>query len=77
MQIQNSKQVLADLIINLYNLSIKLSTFPEKCKVAKLKSLYKKGSKLEPKNYRPISLLSLISKIFEKIVHNKTQTFLD
>ena len=58
-------------------MKIKLSTFPEKCKVAKLKPLYKKGSKLEPKNYRPISLLPLISKIFEKIVHNQTQTFLD
>jgi len=42
--------------------------FPEKCKIAKLKPLFKKGSKTEPKNYRPISLLPLISKIFEKVV---------
>ena len=39
--------------------------------------LYKKGCKTDPQNYRPISLLPLISKIIEKIVHNQTQSFLD
>ena len=69
--------ILAEPIRDLFNLSIKLSTFPADCKLAKLKPLYKKGSKLEPKNYRPISLLPLISKIFEKIIHAQTQLFLD
>ena len=59
------------------NLSIKLSTFPQNFKIAKLKPLYKKGSKTEPKNYRPISLLPLLSKIIEKIIHDQTKTFLD
>ena len=53
-------------ISQLINLSIKNSTFPDQCKIAKLKALYKKGSALEPKNYRPISLLPLLSKLFEK-----------
>ena len=69
--------ILADQITNLCNLSIRLSRFPRKCKIAKLKPLYKKGSKLEAKNYRPISLLPLVSKIFEKIIHIQTQCFLD
>ena len=69
--------ILAEPIRDIFNLSVKLSTFPDKCKVAKLKPLYKKGSKLDPKNYRPISLLPLISKIFEKIIHTQTQIFLD
>ena len=69
--------IVAEPIRDIFNLSIKLSTFPDKCKVAKVKPLYKKGSKLEPKNYRPISLLPLISKIFEKMVHAQTQLFLD
>ena len=40
-------------------------------------ALYKKGSTLEPKNYRPISLLPALSKIFEKITHQQTQDYLD
>ena len=57
---------LSSPITQLCNLSISLSTFPEKSKKAKLKPLYKKGSTTEPKNYRPISLLPLISKLIEK-----------
>ena len=44
--------------------------------MAKVKPIFKKGSKTEPKNYRPISLLPLISKVFEKIIHDQTQNYL-
>ena len=42
-----------------------------------MKPLFKRGSKTDPKNYRPISLLPLISKIIEKIIHDQTKNFLD
>ena len=42
-----------------------------------MKPLFKRGSKTDSKNYRPISLLPLISKIIEKIIHDQTQDFLD
>ena len=67
---------LSSPITQLCNLSISLSIFPEKCKIAKLKPLYKKGSTTEPKTYRPISLLPLISKLIEKIIHEQTQKYL-
>ena len=69
--------VLASPITNLINLSISLSSFHDDCKIAKLKPLYKKEAKTKPKNYRPISLLPLISKIIERIIHDQTQVFLD
>ena len=75
--LKDGATVLAGPVKNLCNLSISLSCFPEKCKIAILKPIYKKGSKLEAKNYRPISLLPIISKIFEKIIHNQTQAYLD
>jgi len=75
--LKDGASILGKPIAKLCNLSIKLSTFPDKCKVAKLKPLFKKGSKTEPKNYRPISLLPLISKIFEKVVLDQTQQFLN
>ena len=49
-------EVLALPLCNLVNLSIKQSLFPDQCKIAKLKSLFKKGSKSDPKNCRLISL---------------------
>ena len=61
----------------LCNLSIKYSIFPTHCQIAKLKPLYKKGSTTLPKNYRPILLLPLISKIIEKVVHDQTQASLE
>ena len=53
--LKDSAKILSKPITDLINLSISLSAFPESCKVAKLKPLFKKGSKLEPKNFRPIS----------------------
>ena len=60
----------------LINLLISLSAFQESCKVAKLKPPFKKGSKLELKTIRSISLLHLISKVLEKVIHDQTQNFL-
>ena len=57
------------------NLSIKLSAVPNECRIAKLKPLYKKGKKTNPKNYRTISLLPGISKILEKLIHDQTMEF--
>ena len=61
----------------LSNLSISLATFPDDCKQAKMKPLFKKGSKDDPKNYRPISLLPQISKVIEKLVHEQVQEYLN
>ena len=56
---------------------MKCSKFPLDCKIAKLKSLYKKkGLKTDPKSYHPVSLLPVVSKVTEKVVHNQTEIFL-
>ena len=60
----------ARAIKNVCNLTIKLSKLSDACKIALLKPLFEKGIKLEAKNYRPISLLPIVSKIFENVVHN-------
>ena len=74
---KDGAKIPAKSITELFNLSIEKSVFPDECKIAKLKPLYKKGSKLEPKNYRPISLLPVVSKMFERLVHYQTQDYLD
>ena len=52
-----------------------LGSFSDACKIAKVKPLFKKGSKTDPSNYRPISLLPLISKVFERFVLDQTEEF--
>ena len=59
--LRDGVEVLALPLRNIINLSIKLSTFPQECKIDKLKSIFKKGARTDPKNYRPIPLLPLVS----------------
>ena len=53
-----------------------LGSFPDACKIAKVKPLFQKGSKTDSSNYRPISLLPLLSKVFEKVILDQTEEFL-
>ena len=75
--LKDGSSILARPISKICSLSIKYSLFPTDCQIAKLKPLFKNGSTIHPKNYRPISLLPLISKIIEKVIHDQTQEFLD
>ena len=61
--LKDGSNILCTPIAKICNLSIKLASFPDKCKVPKVKSLYKTGLKTNPKNFRLISLLPLVSKI--------------
>jgi signal recognition particle subunit SEC65 len=56
---------------HIFNLSLRSGIFPEKLKMCRVIPIFKSGSKFECDNYRPISLLSSISKILEKIVAQK------
>ena len=59
------------------NLSFSTVVFPTILKTAKVVPIHKKNSKLEVSNYRPISLLSNIDKIFEKLMHSRLIEFLE
>ncbi len=74
--IKDGASLLAAPLTQLINLSISTASFPDPFKIAKLVALFKKGSKTDPKNYRPVSLLPLLSKIFERTVHIQTEKFL-
>ena len=63
--------------MTLINESFTTGMFPDKLKVAKVIALHKKGASNNPSNYRPISLLSNFSKIFEKMIHKRLYKFLE
>ena len=75
--LKDGAKVLAKPITDIYNLSIASGKFPDSCKSAKLKPIYKKGSLTEASNYRPIYLLPLISKVIEEVIHDRTSAFLN
>ena len=67
---------IADDITFICNHSINNSTFPNKWKEAKVSPLYKNGSHDDVNNYRPISILPILSKVLEKHVHDCLSNFL-
>ena len=63
-------------LAKLINLSFETGVFPDLLKFAKITPLHKKESKLDFHNYRPISLLSIYSKIFEKLIYSRVYAYL-
>ena len=70
------KPFFAFWLSKLINLSFVNGIFPEVLKMAKVTPLHKKECKLNFLNYRPISLLSVFSKLFEKVIYTQIYTYL-
>ena len=58
-------------LMHIVNLSFEQGVFPSAFKTAKVIPIYKKGKTDVVENYRPISLLSNLNKIFEKLMHKR------
>ena len=74
--LQLMKYEVSEPLSNLTNLSLSKGIFPGKLKIATVIPIYKSGSRVLV-YYRPISLLSNLDKIFEKIVYARLQNFLN
>ena len=59
------------------NDSFNKGIYPNKLKTAKVVALHKKGASDNPTNYRPISLLSIFSKIIGKLIYKRLSEFLE
>ena len=75
--LKDSKDVILHVLTKMVNLSFRTNTFPESMKAAIIKCLHKKDSTEEPSNYRPISILPIISKIFERAAVDQVAQFLE
>ena len=63
-------------LMNLINRSLATGTVPAKWKMAKVTPIFKSRERDDVANYRPISVLPLVSKIIERAVHDQLHTFL-
>ena len=70
--LQNSEPELSYVLAELVSKYLKESCFPDCWKVSSVVPVFKNvGERSTAKNYRPVSLLSVISKVFEKLVNNR------
>ena len=72
-----SANVLAPSLLYIVNKSLITGEFPCSRKEAKVKPLFKSGTKDDKNNYRPISILPTVSKLIEKWVENKFSEYLN
>ena len=77
MKLANLDTKFTDILAVIINSSFTEGIFPNALKSARVVPIHKGGSKTEVTNYRPISLLSSFSKIYEKLMHSRVLEFLD
>ena len=72
-----SRHIISKPIANIVNQSVCMGIFPSKLKHAKIIPIYKDGNEDESSNYRPISILSIFNRLFEKVMYNRLKSFLN
>ncbi|KAK9877338.1 hypothetical protein WA026_017732 [Henosepilachna vigintioctopunctata] len=75
--IKKLANVISPIISKIINHHIQTATFPDSLKLAKVTPIFKKGSKDDLGNYRPISVLPIMSKIFELVLQKRLLQYLE
>ena len=69
--IKLSADVIDKHLTNIINTDLECSCFSENAKIASVKPIYKKESRSDKNNYRPVSILNGFSKIYERFINDK------
>ena len=60
----------------IFNCCLTTGTFPDDWKLGKVTPIFKQGDRSDMNNYRPISVISAVAKVFERIVYNQLSSYL-
>ena len=70
-------QFICEPLTHIFNSCISNCVFPEYLKFTKVIPVYKKGSQMEFSNYRPISIIPVVSKVFERLLNKQVINYLE
>ena len=74
--IKNFSKELSIPLSKLINFSFESGIYPDELKTGKISPIFKSGDKSDPNNYRPITILPVFSKIYERVMYNRIIQFL-
>ena len=74
--IKENADIFADILLARFNDSVEKSNFPSFLKKANITPVFKKGDRNSKDNYRPVSILPNISKIFERCIFRQLYSFI-
>ena len=74
--LKDNADIVCPILLDLVNASFKNNTFPNELKVADVTPVFKKEDATDVKNYRPVSILPVNSKIFERLMQTQIADFM-
>ena len=77
MSLKLSNNLIAQPLAHICNLSLTEGVFPHQLKIANVIPIYKSDDPMLFNHYRPVSLLCILSKVFEKIMYDRLLNFLE
>ena len=75
--LESTKTICFDILKTIFNSCLIEAEFPNELKLADVTPILKNENPYRAKNYRPVSVLSSVSKIFERILHRQMTSYID
>lgn len=75
--LKDNIEILCSPICHVFNLAFATSSYPDILKIAKVVPVFKSGDSNQPENYRPMSVLSVINTVFEKLISKRVKRFIN
>ena len=73
--VKDGSSIIAQPLAHIINLSLIQGVVPDDLKSARVVPIFKKNDKTSVGNYRPVSILSILSKIYEKVVYDQVESY--